>query len=302
MSLVIVGGTVVDIIITRTPRLPTWPRHSEFTLDNLVLLADAPLVTLGGNGANAAYVAACSGARVDLHTNLGDDSFGVMARGWLTAAGCRLLPVGRIASTAINVTAANELHARATFFYPGARPTLPALHKLPSGMTHILICGWPHPPFSQLAKYCRSLRRRKVFTAMDTGPFLGRSWTLADLKPLFPSLSLLIANEYELNALTRSANLLASLQKLRRHFPGHLVVKRGREGALWLPEFSSEQYLVRAPRIKAVNTVGAGDSFNGALLAALSMKKEFPQTLKHAVKMAAKVVASKRGVLGATTR
>lgn len=300
MSLVIVGSTVVDVIITRTPRLPTWPRHSEFTPANLVLLTEAPLVTLGGNGANAAYVAACSGARVDLQTNLGEDDFGTMARGWMTAAGCRFLPVGKIAHTAINLTAANARHARATFFYPGTPPTLPALSKLPPGTTHFLVCGWPHPPFSQLERYCRSLRRREIFTAMDTGPFLGKAWTLAELKPVFPSLSLLLANEYELNALTRSADLSTSLRKLRRHFPGHLVLKRGSRGALWLPERSSEPHVIRAPQIKAVNTVGAGDSFNGALLAALTMKKEFPKALAHAVKMAAKVVASKRGVLGAT--
>jgi ribokinase len=299
MSLVVVGGAVVDIIVTRAPRLPTWPRHSEFTPANLVLLADAPLITLGGNGANAAFVAACSGARVSLQTNLGEDSFGAMARGWITAAGCRFLPAGKIAHTAINVTAANARHARATFFYPGTPSTLPTPRKLPPGMTHLLVCGWPHPPFSQLDRYFRSLRRRKIFISMDTGPFLGKPWTLAELKPLFPSLDLLLANEYELNALTRSVDLSASLRKIRRHFPGHVVVKRGRRGALWLPEFSSEPRTVRTPQINAVNTVGAGDSFNGALLAALSMKKKFPQALLHAVKVAAQVVASKRGVLGA---
>jgi len=291
----------VDIIIASAPRLPAWPRHSEFTAANLVLLAEAPLVTLGGNGANAAYVAACSGARVYLQTNLGHDAFGAMARGWMRDVGCRFLPAGKIGRTAINLTAANTRHARATFFYPGTPSALPTLRELPSGTTHLLISGWPHPPFPQVARYFRSLRRRKIFTAMDTGPFLGRPWTLTDLKPLFLALHLLIANEYELKALTRSADLSTSLRKLRRHFTGHLVVKRGRQGALWLPESSCEPHLIRAPQIKAVNTVGAGDSFNGALLAALSMNKGYPQALQHAVSMAAKVVASQRGVLGAAT-
>ena len=80
MSLVVVGGTAIDIIITGAPRLPVWPQHSEFTPANLVLLPKSPLVTLGGNGANAAYVAACNGAHVDLATNIGGDAFGTVAR------------------------------------------------------------------------------------------------------------------------------------------------------------------------------------------------------------------------------
>lgn len=302
MSLVVVGGTVVDIIIAGAPRLPTWPRHSEFTPANLVLLADAPLVTLGGNGANAAYVAACSGARVDVLTNVGEDSFGTMARGWMTDAGCHFLRSGKIRRTAINVTAANARHARATFFYPGTPATLPLPRDLPLEMTHFLACGWPHPPFPRLERCFRSLRRKGVFTAMDTGPFLGQPWTPAEMQPLFPSLNLLLTNEYELNAVTRSASLSMSLKKLRKYFHGHLVVKRGNRGALWLPESSCEPHVIQAPRVRAVNTVGAGDSFNGALLAALTLKHEFAQALAHAVKMAAKVVASKRGVLGATDR
>jgi len=299
MSLVVVGGTVVDIIITRAPRLPTWPGHSEFTPANLVLLGDAPLITLGGNGANAAYVAACSGVQVDLSTNVGDDPFGTVARGWMTSVGCRFLRSSKMNRTAINITAANAHHARATFFYPGTPPNLPALRDLPLKTTHFLVCGWPHPPFPQLERCFRSLKRKRVFTAMDTGPFLGRPWALTELKPLFPFLDLLLANEYELNALTRSADLSVSLRKLRQHFHGHLVVKRGSQGALWLPELSSEPRVIRALKVRAVNTVGAGDSFNGALLGALALKKEFAFALAHAVKVAAKVVASKQGVLGA---
>ncbi|HEY1107601.1 MAG TPA: PfkB family carbohydrate kinase, partial [Opitutaceae bacterium] len=87
-SLAIVGCTVVDIIFPDTPRLPRWPRHTEFTAANLIQLPRAPLVTIGGNGANAAYVAARRGARVTLHTAIGDDILGGLAHAWLRDAGC----------------------------------------------------------------------------------------------------------------------------------------------------------------------------------------------------------------------
>src|SRR5436309_268956 len=109
MSLVVIGGTVVDVIFRDLKRLPTWPAHTEFTSANLIMPANPPLVTLGGNGANAAYVAALSGVPVMLHTSIGDDALGLLARHWLESAGCRV--VGKRArATAINVTATNRRH------------------------------------------------------------------------------------------------------------------------------------------------------------------------------------------------
>jgi len=300
MSLLVIGNTVVDIIITQVPRLPTWPRHSEFTPANLVLLPNEPLVTLGGNGANAAYVAAYGGARVHLQTNIGEDPLGDVARGWLRAAGCQLLPSRKVQHTAINVTAANKRHARATFFYPGLEPTLPSLRGVPEDTTHVLVCGWPHPPFPQLEIWFRSLQGEGRFTAMDTGPFLGRPWTLAKLKPLFPSLSLLLTNEYEMTTIMRNKNLPACLRKLRQRFDGHVIIKQGSKGALWLPASSDKPRVIKAPQVRAVNTVGAGDSFNGALLAALTLGKDFPRAVKQAARAASAIVASSRGVLGAS--
>ncbi len=299
MSLLVVGGTVVDIIITRAPRLPSWPRHSEFTPANLVLLPHEPLVTLGGNGANAAYVAACGGARVHLQTNIGRDPFGEVVRGWLESAGCQLLPSRKAGHTALNFTAANKRQARATFFYPGTAPLLPGPRALPAGTTHVLVGGWPHPPFPQLEAWFRARRGEGRFTALDTGPFLGRPWTLAKLRPLLSSLSLLLTNEYETTTLMRNKDLSACLHKLRQGFDGHVIIKQGSQGALWLPAASDKPRRIKAPLVRTVNTVGAGDSFNGALLGALTMGMDFSEAARQAVKAASDVVASSRGVLGA---
>ena len=302
MSLLVIGATVVDLIVTNAPRLPRWPRHSEFTSDNLVLLKDAPLVTLGGNGANAAYVAACDGAEVHLCTRLGRDAFGEMVRGWMAKVRCQVLPGGEIPRTSVNITAANVAHSRATFFYPPPAPLLPKSKDLSADLTHVLACGWPHPPFPQLEKTFRSLRRKGLFTALDAGPILGKPWSLKSLQPVLDSLDLLLTNEYEINTITRNVDLALSLKKLRRGFAGHVVVKRGRRGALWLPAGSSKTCAIKPQQIRAINTVGAGDSFNGALMGALSLKMDFPAALAEATKIAAAVVASHEGVLGARKR
>jgi len=298
VSLAVVGCTAIDLILTRTPRLPTWPRHSEFTSDNLVLLADAPLVTLGGNGANAAFVAAQGGARVTLHTRIGRDPFGGLARRWLEDAGCLLAPSSPASRTAVNITAANARHERATFFYPGDAPLLPKANAL-RGATHLLVCGWPHPPVKATTALFRTVQQKRasVFTALDAGPFLGAPWTVAGLRPLLPHLDLFLGNEHEMEALTRATGASA-IGALRAAFDGHLVVKRGARGAVWYAAGSDQGVSFAAPRTKAVNTVGAGDSFNGGLLAALASGETFPASMTRAVRTAARVVGSGAGVVG----
>lgn len=295
MSLLIVGGTVLDVIFPRVSRLPAWPAHTEFTATNLVLLREPPLVTIGGNGANAAYVAARCGAAVTLHSNSGPDPFGALARAWLEEAGCRVPTSPRTTRTAVNVTAANPRLRRATLFYPGSAPRLPTRA---GGASHALVCGWPHPHPGLLASRLRAWRKSGVFTAYDAGPILQAPPSRAALKPVLAALDLFLANEHEACTLTRTTGLDAAFQALRQDCAGHIVIKRGPRGALWFPPDAARPIVSVGRRVRAVNTVGAGDTFNGALLAALDLGCAFPAALRRAHAAAASVVRSGRGVLG----
>jgi ribokinase len=295
MSLLVVGNTVVDVIFPGVPQLPRWPRHTEFTRTNLALVPAAPLVTLGGNGANAAYVAARCGARVALHSPAGADPFGKLAARWLRDAGCRVRVPQRPQRTAVNVTAANARFQRATLFYPGAAPTLPRAVR---GFRRVLVCGWPHSPWPELARRLGAWRRAGIWTALDAGPILGRAPTLAELRPVFAGLDLLLLNRHEAQAITRTRTPAAAAHALRRGCSGDLVIKLGADGALWLPAGSAKPQRVPGHRIVVANTVGAGDTFNGALLAALERGRSFPAALRFANAMAASVVRSARGVVG----
>lgn len=297
MSLAIVGGTVVDVILPGVNRLPAWPRHTEFTTANLVFLPRAPLVTLGGNGANAAYVASSAGASVILHTQIGGDELGGLARAWLKNVGCPVVTAAN-ASTAINVTAANPGLERATFFYPGKKIMMPKLSAQKNVPGHLLVCGWPHPPLKILAAQFSALRRRGTFTALDAGPILERAWSLAALGEVLAELDLFLSNDYELRRITRTKTLNEGLAKLRRCFDGHIVIKRGAKGSVWMERGSAQALSFPRCRVRVINTIGAGDSFNGALMAALSLQKMFPDALLAATRTAANVVSSARGILG----
>jgi len=296
--LAVVGGTVVDLILLGIDRLPAWPRHTEFTSSNLVTFPAPPLLTLGGNGANAAFVASRCGATVTLHTTIASDTLGRLARGWLENAGCEIRSP-RAASTAVNVTAADRRFRRATFFHPGVPAAMPRLSAATAARRPhaALVCGWPHPPLEQIAGEFAALRRQNVLTAIDVGPFLTRPWRLAALEPVLASLDLFLANAHEVKHLARVDTLPAALRRLRRHHRGHIVIKRGPAGALWIPAGEDRAQAVPAKRVQTLNTIGAGDSFNGALLAALLGGAPFPSALRQANEVAARVVASPGGVL-----
>jgi ribokinase len=295
MALHIIGGTVVDLILPRVARIPQWPEHTEFTSSNLTLLREAPITTLGGNGANAAYVAGRCGAKVVLHTRIARDAMGRLAKGWLTEAGCRMVTKGRVDATAVNVTAANRRLGRATFFYAGEPVELPGALK---ACSHLLVCGWPHPSPDKLALQLEVAQRGGAKTAIDIGPMLGAAPSLAAMAPVWGALNVLLANEHELGRLTRGEGLAVSVRRLRRRFTGHIVVKRGADGVSWWPAGESEVREIAPRRVVALNTIGAGDSFNGAWLAAWQASGDFAKALSYANRAAATVVKSARGVLG----
>jgi len=301
MSLLVLGGTVVDVILPETRHLPAWPEHTEFTPANLVLLQRPPLVTIGGNGANAAYVAGRCGAAVTLRTRIGRDVLGGLARRWLEEAGCAVVSErGAGMATALNVTAANARHQRATFFYTGPAPRLPARLVSAAGpaISHVLVCGWPHPPPDLLARRAARWRRAGVRVAWDAGPLLGDEPRGEGLATLLGELDLVLGNEHEWRTISGARTVAGAVRWLRRHTAADLVIKRGAKGACWVPRGSQQPVAVRPRRVRAINTVGAGDAFNGGLLAALVAGQAMPTALTTATRVAARAVASKRGVAG----
>ena len=91
---------------------------------------------------------------------------------------------------------------------------------------------------------------------------------------LLRSVDVLTPNQEEAAALIgRPAGTIEeaieAAKALRERTGCDLVVTLGEDGCLVLPR-AGRQNLVPAPRVEAVDTVGAGDAFNGALAVALA--------------------------------
>jgi sugar/nucleoside kinase (ribokinase family) len=223
----------------------------------------------GGGGANAAVWAARAGARVRLHGRVGDDVPGMMLRQGLQQRGVEIaLAVDPSLGTGAMLVV-SEADERSMVSDPGAnarlRPEdLPA--ELDAGC--VLISGYVlFRPGSEPAARAALDRARAKHVAVDAA-----SWPLLEafgarrfLDATFGA-DLLLANEKEAEMLTEARGQEAA-RRLGDRFPV-AVVKLGAGGAFVVA--GGEVQRVPGAEAHPIDATGAGDAFDGTLLAGLA--------------------------------
>jgi sugar/nucleoside kinase (ribokinase family) len=137
-------------------------------------------------------------------------------------------------------------------------------------------------------------RARGVFTALDTG-WPTEGWTAEvrlEVEATLAHVDLFLPNLDEVRGLLGGATLApdAALRALAPRVAGRVVVKLGRDGAAYL---DGDRYVVApAPPIEVADTVGAGDTFNAALLAGLRDRLPWREAVALAVEVASRAIAS----------
>ena len=100
------------------------------------------------------------------------------------------------------------------------------------------------------------------------------------VRAVLPHLSLLVLNAVEAEQLRAATGEGVGALGL-----AHVLVTLGAEGCLWLHE--GREWRFAAPRVEAVDTTGAGDTFTGFALALLDEGREMPEAVALAQKAAA---------------
>jgi len=264
MSIVVFGSVNVDV----TAYAPRLPRPGE------TLHGDGYTIALGGKGGNQAVAAARLGASVELVGRTGRDAFGTMARERLTAhrvgvqqlfedpdapTGLAMIGVDSAAENCItviggaNMAIGPEDVARVTPLLSSARVLLVQLET----------------PLEASLAAATTLRARKGLAILDPAPAPAGGlpdavWTAVDI---------MTPNETETEALvgirpTDTASAARAAAAMIDRGLGTAIVKMGAHGVYvrsgtvdkFLPPFS----------VKAIDTVAAGDCFNGGLGFALA--------------------------------
>jgi ribokinase len=290
-AIAVVGSLNVDVSL----RVPRFVKPGE------TLRASGLELGAGGKGLNQAIAAARLGGRVHMIGRVGVDPFAEIALAALHAAGVDTTHVeslvgertGLAAITVDESTGQNQIAVAA-----GANRRVSVEHVRDAlsvfRAASVLLVQLELPPETVDAAL-ELARANHVRSILDPAPVreLGDE-TLAKIDVLTP-------NEVEAEALSglrihdveSAAAAGAVLQAKTR---GDVVVTLGAAGCVWAHATGFEH--VPAPRVRALDTTGAGDAFNGALAVGLARGQPLSRALREAVR-AGSAATLRRGAAAA---
>lgn len=293
----VVGNVNLDLVLG--PVAP-WPDAGS---ERIVARREA---RVGGAAGVAAMALQALAVPFRLYARIGDDAFGTLVREGLGPAGAQLELVRM--PTAISVGVAHPDGERTFLTHLGHLTELDVatvaaeLEASEPGL--VLLCGtFLMPPLRgaaglELARRARAAGHAVLFD----GGWPSEGYTaavLAELEGLRPHLSMVLPNLAEATGWTGTREVEAALRALERGGV-RAVIKRGGDGASWLEE--GEMRSAPAPAVAVVDSVGAGDAFNAALLAALSHGAPLSSAVARGVAYASAVAASRPRRYAVTAR
>jgi ribokinase len=282
----VVGSINMDVAV----RVAALPRPGE-----TVLGADAVL-SLGGKGANQAVAAARLGADVALIGCLGADAFGEAARQTLAVekvglGGVQVLPS---AATGVALITIGSDGQNMISVSPGANAALSVAaivsHASVLSTSKVLLLQ-NETPVEAAHAAIQIARAAGALVICDPAPAAGYDPALA------AAADIITPNETEAAMLTGFAvtgrgSALAAARWLVARGARNAIVKLGADGVVHAGREGEGH--VAAPPVAAVDTVAAGDCFNGALAVALAEGMAFRAALAFACR-AASIAVTRAG-------
>jgi ribokinase len=272
---VVIGSSNTDLVV-RTPRLPGAGE---------TVVGQEFCVHAGGKGANQAVAAARAGAKVVLVASIGRDEFGDasvarfaregidtrwIARRSRKPSGVALILTDRRGENLIGVAAGSNLDL--------------GVDDIAAAQSAIREAGCV---VAQLEVPMAAVREAARLASGFGVPMLLNPAPAARLdRELLARLNLLTPNRGELGLLTgrsirRRRDIPEAARALYRQGVSHVIVTCGADGVCWYSDHGERWFA--APRVKAVDTVGAGDCFSGTLAASLARGATMPEAIEYAV-------------------
>jgi sugar/nucleoside kinase (ribokinase family) len=258
-KILVIGELNVDIVATGLRSQPEM---------GVEVLADQCELTLGSASAIFAVAMAKLGHRVTFFSHVGQDYLGDFCLKALRQSGVSTRHVTRKAAEKTGVTIAlSGKRDRALVTYPGAVATLkadsidePVISKYDHlHLTSYFLQTALRPSFAHLF---RQAKASGLTTSFDPNSDPGDKWN-PKIDAVLNYTDVLFVNEREAMKLTRSNTLKGALKTLGPKVPC-AVVKRGARGATAIQ--NGELFNDSGFRIKAIDTTGAGDSFNAGFV------------------------------------
>lgn len=283
MSVIVFGSINMDLV-ARTPRIPapgeTLMGHSFETVP-------------GGKGANQAVAVARLGIPTQMVGRVGGDRFGeeLLAGLQSSGVGVEQVLVDQSTHSGVAVITVDDSSENNIVIVSGAngnvdQSDVARLQKLllasPAPKVLLLQLEVPLPAMVAAAQVAK---QAGLTVILDPAP--ARSDLPADLYPL---IDIITPNQVETGQLagfpvTDLATAGQAAAALQQRGVGTVITKLGKQGALCMT--ASETFEIPVFPVKAVDTVAAGDAFNGGLAAGLAAGLPLRQATRQAAAVAA---------------
>lgn len=262
MSIIVFGSINIDLV-AKTPRLP---------LPGETIIGSNFLRAGGGKGANQAVAAARLGASTHMIGRVGNDKFGEELLTNLQSFGLNTdnISIDQNSHSGVAIIAVDDGGQNNIIVIPGANnyigdADIERLQKLLPGATSLLL--QLEIPLEVVLRAALIASEAGVRVILDPAP--ARSDLPLELYPLIDTIA---PNEVEASQLVGFAvhdtdTAIKAAKKLQQWGVKNAIVKLGDRGVVAVTD--RETLFVPAFAVEAIDTVGAGDAFNGGLAAAL---------------------------------
>lgn len=284
MAVLVFGSLNMDLV-TRTQRLPqpgeTIAGYSFETVP-------------GGKGANQAVAVAQLGVPVQMRGRVGGDEFGKMLIESLQLVGvnCEGVKIDEALSSGVAAIAIDDSGENHIIIVPGAngQVDLSDVDRLPLLTSKVLLLQLEIPLAIVLAA-AQAAQQAGVTVILDPAPA-----PMQLPAELYAAVDILTPNQVEAAQLTGisvndEASVVQAARQLRQQGIGTVIIKMGAQGALCAT--AAGEFWVLPFGVMAIDTVAAGDAFNGGLAAALAEGLPLPEACRW---------AAAAGALAATVR
>jgi ribokinase len=280
MSVIVIGNVTVDL----SYEVKKLPCPGE------TLLAGGKMVDAGGKGLNQAIAASRTGTGVDFIAAAGDDAAAEMIRKRLASERLRvteLFVTPFATDESIILIGSDGLNAIVSTDSSAKWLTIDALapywKNVRAGDTLLLQGNLSH----RTTKHClKTGFKAGIRTVLNPSPI---DFSYDDI---WPSVHTVVVNEIEAQQLSGEKDPEKAGLRFLNMGLDTVIVTLGSDGAIAMSK--GLRVTVAAPKVTAVDTVGAGDVFVGSFVAGLDLGLSLKQSLDFAVE-AASLSVTRRG-------